>query len=471
MRIEGHFIGGAWRAGDERFEVVNPFSGEALAECARGGPPDIDAAVAAAVAAMRDPLPAHARAEMCDRIAAGIRANLEAFAREICAEAAKPIRQARAEAERAASTWTFAAAEARTLAGEAVPMDAAAAGAGKLAFTIREPRGVVGAITPFNFPLNLVGHKLAPALAAGCAVVLKPAEKTPLSAIALVRLMRDAGVPKGWVNLVTGFGEEAAAPLAAHPDVAILTFTGSTRVGWALAGRAARKRVLLELGSNAPVLVEPDADLARAAAKVRLAGFAHAGQSCVSVQRIFVHRDVHDEFLRLLVPAVESLVVGDPAAEETEVGPLIRPAEAERVLAWVREAEAAGARVLTGGGGRDGFVTPTVVAGAAPEMRVCAEEIFGPVVSVIAYRSLDEAIDTANRSPYGLNAGVFTRSIEAGLRAARRLRAAAVLVNEVPTWRADQMPYGGMGESGNTREGPRYAIREMTQEKLVVLDG
>ncbi|MDQ1708835.1 MAG: hypothetical protein QOG49_220, partial [Frankiaceae bacterium] len=427
-------------------------------------------AVAAAKRAMRTPIAAHERAALCDRIAGLIRDDLEGFAREICAESGKPIRTARGEAERAVSTWTFAAVTARTMTGETVPMDAAAAGAGKLAFTIREPRGVLAAITPFNFPLNLVAHKLAPALAAGCATVLKPAEKTPLSAVRLVRAMVEAGVPTGWINLVHGTGDEVGIPLATHPDVAVVSFTGSTRVGHLLERSAAGKHVLLELGANAPLIVAADADVARAVAKVQASAFTHAGQSCISVQRIFVQTQVYEAFLGQLVPAVESLVVGDPADEATDVGPLIRESERDRIVEWVEEARSGGADVLTGGKPDGVLLPPTVVSGGRSDVRLWTDEAFGPVVVVAPFDTIDEAIERANASPYGLNAAVFTTSLEVALNAARGLRAGAVLVNETPTFRADQMPYGGVGESGNTREGPAYAARELTVDKLVILE-
>jgi acyl-CoA reductase-like NAD-dependent aldehyde dehydrogenase len=471
MRTEGHFIGGEWRMGAETFDVINPYGGAVVAQCAKGTPADIEAAVAAAREAMRTPIPAHERAELCDRVAAILRDDVEGFAREICVEAGKPIKTARAEAERAVSTWTFAAVEARSLTGETVPMDASPAGKGKVAFSFREPRGVVAAVTPFNFPLNLVAHKLAPALAAGCAVVLKPAEKTPLSSVRLVRAMVSAGVPAGWINLVNGMGEDVVMPLVTHPDVSVVSFTGSTKVGHLIAEKAAGKQVLLELGSNAPVLVEADADLDVVTAKIKATGFAHAGQSCISVQRVFVQRDVYSDLLDRLVPAVESLVLGDPADEATDVGPMIRPSERDRIIEWVREAEAQGAKVLTGGTTDGDLVAPTVIADATVDMRVCAQEAFAPLVVVVPYVDLDEGIELANRSPYGLNAAIFTQRIGAALKAARALHAGAVLVNESPTYRADQMPYGGVGESGNTREGPRYAVREMTQEKLVIIEG
>ena len=471
MRTEGHYIGGSWEpGGPATFEVINPFDESVLARCALGGAAEVDRAVAAARLAMTDPLPAHERARLCDLIAAIVKDDLGGFAREICAESGKPIKTARAEAERCVSTWTFAGVTARTMTGHTVPMDAAAAGVGKLAFTIREPRGVLAAITPFNFPLNLVAHKLAPALAAGCATVLKPADKTPLSAVRLVKAMAAAGVPAGWINLVNGMGADVAAPLANHPDVAVVSFTGSTRVGNGLLKSAAGKHVLLELGSNAPLIVESDADIARVVGKIRATGFSHAGQSCISVQRVFVAAEIYRPLLDQLVRAVESLVVGDPADEATDVGPLIRPSERDRVLAMIDEARAGGAEVLTGGSADGVLLKPTVVAGGSRAMRLCAEEAFGPVVVVQSYDGIDAAIEAANDSPYGLNAGIFTSRLDVALRAIHGLRAGAVLVNESPTFRADQMPYGGVGDSGNTREGPAYAAHELTVDKLVIIE-
>jgi acyl-CoA reductase-like NAD-dependent aldehyde dehydrogenase len=469
MRLEDHFVDGEWVGAPERFEVIDPYRRCVLARVASGDAAVVDAAVRAAVRAGHRPMPAHRRAALLDGVAAAIADDSEAFAAEICAEAGKPVKTARAEVARAIETFRFAAAAARTFAGEVVPMDATPAGEGKLAFTVREPRGVVAAITPFNFPLNLVAHKVAPALAAGCPVVLKPAEKAPLTAARLVRTMAAAGVPAGWVNLVHGIGPQVVDPLVTHDAVAVVSFTGSTAVGQAIAAKATGRKVILELGSAAPAIVLPDADVGLAVAKVRATGFTHAGQSCISVQRVIVARPVYERFVDALADAVSSLVTGDPADEATDVGPLIRPAEQERVLAWIEEAVAAGARVVAGGTVAGGLLQPTVLADARPEMRVCREEVFGPVVAVVPVADLDEAITVANAVPGMLNAAVFTASVGDALRAARELRAGTVLVNESPTFRADHMPYGGTGASGEGREGPLWAMREYTCEKLVVL--
>ncbi len=368
------------------------------------------------------------------------------------------------------STYTMSAVQARTLAGEMVPMDASQTGAGKLAFTLRLPVGVVGAISPFNFPLNLVAHKLAPALAAGCAVVLKPASQTPLSALLLAELETEAGLPPGWLNVVVGPASEIGDVLVDDARVRAITFTGSGAVGWKLAERAPRKRVNLELGNATPVIVEADADLEAAATKLAANAFSFAGQSCISVQRIYVQRAAHDDLLARFLPKVEALRLGDPADEETDVGPLIDGESRDRVLEWVEEARAAGAEVLTGGTLEGELLRPTVLANAGPELRVSCEEVFGPVCTVTAYETLEEAIELANGTRYGLQAGIFTSSLETALAAAQRLEFGGVTINEAPSFRTDQMPYGGVKDSGNTREGPAWAVRELTEERLVVIE-
>jgi acyl-CoA reductase-like NAD-dependent aldehyde dehydrogenase len=431
----------------------------------------VDRAVAAAADRHRaGPLPAWERAEVLDRAATAVADRREELARTISAESAKPIGVARTEVDRATSTFRFAAVAARTLAGEQVPMDASAAGAGMLGFTLRVPRGVVAAITPFNFPLNLVAHKVAPAIAAGCPVVCKPASATPLTALALARLLEEeAGLPPGWCNVVTVPGAQAER-LATHEDVAAVSFTGSADVGWALRERAPRKHVALELGNNAPVIVEADADLADAAARLAAGGTSFSGQSCISVQRVYAHEDVADELLERLVAAMEALVVGDPADDDTQVSSLIDRGARERVAGLVDDAVADGAVVATGHHLDDhGVYLPTVVAGVTPAMDVVRTEVFGPVIGVARHRDLDEAIALANDTTFGLQAGIFTRSIGAALDAAHRLDFGGVTVNEVPTFRADQMPYGGERDSGNTREGPQWAVRELTTERMVVI--
>jgi acyl-CoA reductase-like NAD-dependent aldehyde dehydrogenase len=463
-------IAGEWVETGEWQEVRSPYSGDVVGRVPKAGADEARRAIDAAEEAMREPLPAHKRAEILVRVAGALGKRHDEVARLISDEAGKPMKAARIEAKRAMSTYTFAAVEARKLAGEMVPMDAAQAGEGKLAFTFRRPRGVVGAISPFNFPLNLVAHKIAPALAAGCAVVLKPAAQTPLSALLLAELETEAGLPPGWLNVVVGPSAEIGDVLVEDERVKVLTFTGSTGVGWELARRSPRKRVTLELGNSTPVIVEADADIAAAASAMATHGFSFAGQSCISVQRIYVQDDVYDDFLAHFLPKVEELQLGDPADEKTDVGPVIDEDARERILQWIEEARTAGARVLAGGSPEGDLILPTVIADASPDLKVSCEEVFGPVVTVSRYGTLDEAIELSNGTKYGLQAGIFTRSLERALKAGSALEFGGVTVNEAPTFRADQMPYGGVKESGNTREGPAYAVRELTEERLVVID-
>jgi acyl-CoA reductase-like NAD-dependent aldehyde dehydrogenase len=462
-------LDGEWITTDEWIEVASPYDGSPVARVAKVGAAETRHAIDAAERAMQTPLTAHERAEILARVAELLTARADEAARLICAEAGKPMKAARVEASRAVSTYTMAAVEARKLAGEVVPMDASPAGVGKLAFTQRLPIGVVGAISPFNFPLNLVAHKIAPALAAGCAVVLKPATQTPLSALFLAELELEAGLPAGWLNVLVGPSAEIGDVLVEDPRVALITFTGSGPVGWKLRERAPRKRVNLELGNATPVIVAADADISLAADKCAANAFSFAGQSCISVQRILVHEDVFDAFRDELVPLVEALVVGDPADESTDVGPLIAASERDRVLEWVEEARAGGAKILTGGVVENDMLRPTVVESPPPEGRLACDEVFGPVCTLQRYSTLDEAIDLANSTRYGLQAGIFTGDVTRALSAAARLEFGGVTINEAPTFRADQMPYGGVKDSGNTREGPAWAVREMTEERLVVV--
>ncbi|MCC6831223.1 MAG: aldehyde dehydrogenase family protein [Thermoleophilia bacterium] len=449
-------------------EVTNPFTGEVIATLEEVGADAADRAVDRARACL-PPAPAAERAEILERAARLVTERAERLARTICEEAAKPIAQARGEVARCHDTLLYSAIEARTLTGEMVPMHGTAAGEGKLAYVVREPIGVIGAIAPFNFPLNLVAHKVAPAIAAGCPVVLKPAETTPLSGLALAGILHEAGLPEDALQVVIGAGAVVGNALVDHPDVAMISFTGSPGVGWGIRERAPRKHVALELGNATPVIVAEDADVEAAAAAVAASGFAHAGQSCISVQRVYAHRSVHAAFLEALVPRVEALVVGDPADEATQVGPVITEAAQRRVMDWIRQAQAAGARILTGGTEEGRLIHPTVLDGITPGMRVSCEEVFGPVVGVAGYDTVDEAVALANASPYGLQAGIFTARVDHAVAWARRLEFGGVVINATPTFRADQQPYGGVKDSGNTREGPRYAVRSMTEPKLVVI--
>jgi acyl-CoA reductase-like NAD-dependent aldehyde dehydrogenase len=461
------FVGGRWIETGDWIEVRSPYSGEPVGRVAKAGAAEAGRAIDAAEQAMREPLPAHKRAEILVRVAGALGRRHEEVARVISDEAGKPLKAARVEAARAMSTYTFAAVEARKLAGEMVPMDAAQAGEGKLAFTLRRPIGVVGAISPFNFPLNLVAHKIAPALAAGCAVVLKPASQTPLSALLLAELEEEAGLPPGWLNVLVGPASEIGDALVADERVKLITFTGSSEVGWNLKERAAKKRVNLELGNATPLIVTADADLKAAASKVAQNAFSFAGQSCISIQRVYVERDAYEDFVGKLIPLVEALRVGDPADEDTDVGPVIDEDARERILEWIRSTSG---ELLTGGELEGELIRPTVIANPAPDDEVSCREVFGPVCTVTAVDSLDEAIELANGTRYGLQAGIFTASLDNALRAAQELEFGGVTVNEAPTFRSDQMPYGGVKDSGNTREGPHYAVRELTEERLVVVE-
>ncbi len=465
----GLFLGGRFETADDRIAVRNPFTEQVIAEVAAGGPQEIERALADARRHL-PPAPAAERAEILERAAVRVAERLEDFAQTICLEAGKPITQARGEATRCVDTLRFAAIEARSLAGEMVPMQGTRSGLGKLGMVVYEPVGVVGAISPFNFPLNLVAHKVAPAIAAGCPVVLKPAAATPLSALLLALTLSECGLAAGSLAVVTGDGPSTGGALVDHPDVAMISFTGSAAVGWDIRARQPRKHVALELGNASPVIVAADADLEVAATRLARSGFTHAGQSCISVQRVYVQRAVHEEFCDLFVAAVEKLVVGDPADDATDVGPVITPTARGRVVEWIAEAVAAGATVLTGGEVTGTLISPCVIDGITPTMRVSRDEVFGPVVGVAAVESIDEAIDLANDNPYGLQAAIFTARLDHALRWARRLHFGGVLINETPTFRADQQPYGGVKDSGNTREGPRYAVRSMSEPKFIAIE-
>jgi acyl-CoA reductase-like NAD-dependent aldehyde dehydrogenase len=466
--------GGEWIETGEWSDVNSPYDGTVVGRVAQGDAVLVDrCAIAARAAFESGGFPQHERAAVLDRAAALVGERVEELALTIAAEAGKPLKTARVEAERCADTLTFSAVEARKLTGGTVPMEASPAGAGKLGVMMRVPYGVVGAISPFNFPLNLVAHKLGPAIAAGNAVVLKPAGQTPISALKLAAILVEAGMPEGWLSVVPGPGSEVGNAIVEHDLTGALSFTGSAKVGWAIRSRVPHKKVNLELGSNAPLIVHADGDWETAADKAKLHAFSHAGQSCISIQRILVHEDVADGFVERLVANTETLVVGDPLDPDTDVGPLISPGDRDRVKDWVDEAIAGGGELLSGGElvdeGR--CLAPTLLGGPSREAKVWCEEIFGPVATIDRYSDFDEALRLANDSKFGLQAGVFTRDVGRGLTAAATLEFGGVLINEVPTFRADQMPYGGVKDSGNTREGPAFAVLELTEERFVTLQG
>jgi acyl-CoA reductase-like NAD-dependent aldehyde dehydrogenase len=455
-------------------EVHSPYDGTVVGRVPKGDAALTAEAIGVAQAAFeRGDLAQHERAELLDRAARLVAEREDELTLAIAAEAGKPVKTARVEAQRCVNTLTFSAVEARTLSGESVPMEASATGAGKLGVVLRLPYGVVGAISPFNFPLNLVAHKLGPAIAAGNAVVLKPAGQTPISAIKLAEIFVDAGIPDGWLNVICGPGSEVGNAIVEDDRIGAISFTGSAPVGWDIRAKAARKQVNLELGSNAPLIVHSDGDWEKAADGAKLHAFSHAGQSCISIQRILLHEEIADAFTERFVSNAESLVVGDPLDENTDVGPLISPGDRDRVKSWIDEAVAAGGELLTGGELTDEgrCLEPTVLREPPRDAKVWCDEIFGPVATVHTFSDFGEAIAMANDSRFGLQAGVFTRDIGLGIDAGRRLEFGGVLINEVPTFRADQMPYGGVKDSGNTREGPAYAVRELTEERFITLQG
>ena len=463
--------GERWNSSGSSIDVVDPFQHKIIGRIPACTSVEIDRAVAQAQGALKRGLPQWQRAKILDAAAVRLVARREEFAQLIARESAKPIRTARIEVDRAVGTFEFSAAEARKLAGEMIPMEALAAGEGKIGFTLRVPVGVIGAIAPFNFPLNLVVHKVGPAIAAGCPIILKPASQTPFTSIALAEMLIDeCGLPSDWLHVVTGGGSTVGNALVDHPDIALITFTGSPEVGWSIRSRAPRKKVGLELGNNAPIVIEADGDWRTAAAKIRLAGFSHAGQSCISTQRIFVHSSIAAEFTSELISQVSTLVVGDPLDEATEVSALISLAERDRVASWIHEATTQGATIACGGTlDENGVLLPTIILNAHPEMKVCSHEVFGPVVTVTTYDEVGEALEMANDSDFGLQAAIFTSRIDTALQAIKTLDFGGVVVNDVPTFRADQQPYGGVRDSGNTREGPAYSVKEMTEIRMVML--
>ncbi|MGO8684005.1 MAG: aldehyde dehydrogenase family protein [Thermoleophilia bacterium] len=413
--------------------------------------------------------PAWKRAQILERTSHLIDDNAEQLARIIAAEGGKPLKDARIEAARGASTFRWAAEESKRTAGDLIEMDADPSGENRFGWTVREPRGVIVAISPFNFPLNLVAHKLAPALATSNVVILKPASSTPLTALRLAELLAEAGLPPDVLQVVVGPGSTLGNKFVKDDRVNMVTFTGSPPVGRQIASDAGMKMVTLELGNNSATIVDEDANLELAMQRIVAGGFANSGQVCISVQRVVVHEKVYDAFMAKLLPAVAALRVGDPLDEKTDVATLINSGEVERVEAWVQEAIDQGAKLATGGVGPDGHLLPTVLTDVTRDMKVCAREVFGPVLAVLKARDLCEAIDISNDSDMGLQAGVFTTDLNKAMYAAKHLEVGGVMINEVPTFRVDHMPYGGIKGSGMGREGVRYAIREMTELKMIAI--
>ena len=464
MRIGGEEV----RTREVR-QIELPYNGSPVGTVYVASGEQVDAAVGAAAAAARvmREMSLDERSAILRKAWQRLLELREEFALAISSESGKPIKEARAEVDRSAQTLLFSSEEAHRLCGEVVPMDASPAGKGRLAMTVREPRGVIAAITPFNFPLNLSMHKIGPALAAGNAVVHKPASATPISALKLCAILEDSGLPKGALNVITGPGGAIGEMLVRDPRVAMVTFTGSPEIGLRIRNLAGLKKVTLELGSNSALIVEEDADLEQAVPRSLIGSYANSGQVCISVQRIFVHRRIRDEFVERFVAGARRLTLGHPHDPATDVSSLITPAEAGRVEEWIAEAVGAGARLLAGARRRRATIEPAVLADVPPAVRLWAKEAFGPVAGINTYDSLEEAIERVNESEYGLQAGIYTRDIRKAFQAARGVHVGGFLINEAPAYRVDQMPYGGVKLSGTGREGPRYAIQEMTEPKLI----
>lgn len=465
-----NLIAGEWRASATTFDVVSPWGDVQVAQACAASERDVDDAICAAVAARGDAAaPGHRRAAMLRRAQSAVEARGDAFARAISREMGKPIKDARIEVRRSVETLGFCADEAIRIEGRHVPLDGSELGAGKIALLLRFPVGVVGAIVPFNAPLSMACHKIGPALAAGNSVVFKAPREAPTVIAMLAHAFQDAGLAPGVLNVLNGDAPVGEA-IVRDPRVGFITFTGSTRAGMAVRAAAGMRRVTLELGGLGPNIVHADADIGAAAGMCAVNGTRLAGQSCVSVQNLFVHRDVLDRFLASFLDRMRTLKVGDPSDEQTDVGPMIHRRSAERVQAWVEEARAGGARVLCGGARHGNMFEPTALIDVEPSMKVVCQEIFGPVIVIRPYAELDEPIGWINSTEMGLNCGVFTGSVAVLMRAVREIRCGGIIGNGTSTFRPDQTPYGGVGLSGTGREGPSRAVQDMTEERLVVFN-
>ena len=467
----GFFLDGKWIEAGEPLEVRSPYDQSVIGQVFQGTKEHAEAAIRAAVKAFGTTrrLPAFERQRVLRRVAQTIAERKQEFARTIALEAGKPIRAAKTEVDRAVFTFTVAAEESTRIYGEYLPLDWQEYTAGRWGIVRRFPLGPIAGITPFNFPLNLVAHKVAPAIAAGCPIIVKPAPATPLTALLLAEAVQQAGWPDGGLNVLP-LSTEDTGRLVTDDRIKLISFTGSASVGWDIKRNSGKKKVILEMGGNAGVIVHGDTDIDYAAERCVMGGFSYAGQSCISVQRILVERSVYGRFTELLLAAVANLQTGDPLDESTDVGPLIREADAARALDWVQEAVRGGARLLCGGSKRGSLLQPTVLTGTRPEMRVNCEEIFAPVVTVEAYDDVEAAIRTLNNSSYGLQAGIFTRDAKLLFHAFEELEVGGLVAGDVPSFRIDHMPYGGVKDSGLGREGLRYAIEEMTEPKLLVMN-
>ena len=471
VATHGFLVDGRWIEDGNLVEVRAPYDGAVIGRVFQGTRQHAEAAIAAAVKAFGTTrrLPAFERQRVLRRVAQGITERKQEFAHTLAQEAGKPIKAARTEVERAIFTFTVAAEESTRIYGEYLPLDRQEFTAGRWGIVRRFPLGPVAGITPFNFPLNLVAHKVAPAIASGCSMVLKPAPQTPLSALLLAETIQQAGWPDGALNVLPLSNEDAGV-LVTDERLKMISFTGSAAVGWEIKKRAGKKKVILELGGNAGVIVHSDADLAYAAERCVAGGFVYAGQTCISVQRILVEHSVYGKFTELLLAGVKKLKTGDPLDDTTDLGSLIRESDAARASDWIQEAVRGGARLLCGGRRNGALLEPAVLTGTKPDMKVNCQEIFAPVVTVEPYDDFNAAVRQINNSPYGLQAGIFTRDAKLLFHAYEELEVGGVIAGDVPAFRIDHMPYGGIKDSGLGREGLRYAIEEMTEPKLLVMN-
>jgi acyl-CoA reductase-like NAD-dependent aldehyde dehydrogenase len=467
------YINGNWKEAKEYAPLYSPYTGELIAEVGQADESDVEEAIQAAKAASKlmAQMPASKRAAILEKAVAIFESRQEELARILAMEAAKPLRTGRTEIARTVQTYKFAAEEAKRIHGETIPLDAAPGGEGRLAYTVRKPIGVVGAITPFNFPFNLVAHKLGPAFAAGNTVVLKPASQTPLSSIILADIFAEAGLPAGALNILPGKGAIVGEKLVRDNRIAAITFTGSPEVGIAMKNKAGLKRVTLELGSNSALIIDENVELDQALIDRCVVGaFSFSGQVCISLQRVYVHESKYEEFVGKFKQATEKLVLGDPLDEATDMSSLISPKDHRRMADWVAEAVAQGATVVTGGKQvTDRLFAPTILTDVKNDAKCSCQEVFGPIVLVTPFSTFDEAISLVNDSRYGLQAGIYTRDIHKALKAADELEVGGVMINDIPTFRVDHMPYGGVKESGFGREGIKYAVEEMTELKLITI--
>ncbi|WP_173917084.1 aldehyde dehydrogenase family protein [Halobacillus sp. Marseille-Q1614] len=465
------YIDGEWVKTDETLEVLNKYTQETYVNVSKASENDVDQAIAAAESAYKnDALSPYDRYEILKRVSELLMERKEEIADIITIEAGKPLKQARNEVDRAAQTIEISAEEAKRISGEGIPVEAAPGSENRMAFTIRVPVGVVGAISPFNFPINLVTHKVGPAIASGNAVVLKPASNTPVSSLKLAELFHEAGLPKGLLNVVVGSGSTVGNQMMQDSRIRLYTFTGSTEIGLKLKQDTGLNKLILELGNNSPVIIDEEADIKAAAKNTAAKSFAFAGQTCISVQRIYVHEAVQQEFQDYFIQAVKELKVGDPADPQTDVGPMISEEEAKRAESWIQEAKDSGAEVIYGGTRKGSVLEPTVLTGATEEMKVVCEEVFAPIVTLLPFSDIKQCIDEVNASPYGLQGGIFTQNIDTAFYAAKKVEVGGFMVNDASQYRVDLMPYGGVKNSGWGKEGPKYSIEEMTEERLIVMN-